>query len=96
MYRAAMSRGQRARKYARTEFAFAVLYVILGAFLWMAAPTFSGGMHSQDTWWTMLPTAAVAGVVFGFAWMIRIYRTSFNPEPDHRSWRYRARGFLRR
>lgn len=75
----------------------AVLYVLVAALLWMVAPTFSSPMFSQNTLWTTLATAAGAGgVVIGFAWMIRIYRASFNPEPDHRGWRYRARGFIRK
>ena len=73
---------------------FAVLYVLLVAFLWIAAPQFMG--QRENTWSTVLPIAAGAGVVIGFAWMIRIYRASFNPEPDHRGWRYRARGYLRK
>jgi hypothetical protein len=28
-----------------------------------------------------------AGIIVGFAWMIRIYRA--DPEPDQRVWRYR-------
>ena len=82
--------------YAKTVLGVAVLYVILAALLWMVAPQYMGGPGYVDTRSTVLLTAAIAGVVIGFAWMIRIYRASFNPEPDHRAWRYRARGFIRK
>jgi surface polysaccharide O-acyltransferase-like enzyme len=82
--------------YAKAEFAIAVLYVILGSFLWMAAPQYMGGRSPADDWSTALLVAPSVIVMIGFAWMIRIYRTSFNPEPDHGGWRYRARGFLRK
>ena len=91
-----MSRGQQGREHAKVEFVFAVLYVLVAAFLWIAAPQFMGGPSSANTWSTVLPIAAILSVVIGFAWMIRIYRASFNPEPDHRGWRYRARGYLRK
>jgi len=68
----------------------AVLYLLVGAFLVIAAPQYVGGpMPEVDALSIVLPVVGIVSVIVGFAWMIRIYREK--PEPDHRAWRYRSR-----
>lgn len=84
-----MNRGLRGRSLARVELAVAAFSgFILAPFLFLAKPGFMGPPEPD------LPIVGVAGVGFagiliGFLWMVRIYRT--DPEPDQRAWRYRER-----
>jgi hypothetical protein len=39
--------------------------------------------------WPSVPIAALLGAMVGLAWMIRIYRSTLEPEPP--PWRYRDR-----
>lgn len=64
----------------------AILVSLAAGFLWIAAPGFMGGANPYEPW---LPLIALAGVVVGFVWMVRIYRA--DPEPDQKIWRYRDR-----
>ena len=86
-----MTRGQWGRRIAQAEIALAIAAVIAVGFLFLMAPSFTGGgMHERafDAADASLVLGA-AGLVVGFAWMIRIYRAS--PEPDPHVWRYRER-----
>jgi len=81
-----MTRGQRGRAIAREELALAaILAFVVGPFLFIAAP---GSMGPSPRFQELSLAVGVLGLVVGFAWMIRIYRG--DPEPDQRSWRYRA------
>lgn len=58
--------------------------------LWIAALGGFGPMFGLPAAMTLGPMiVGAAGVAFGLAWMVRIYRE--DPEPDHRAWRYRER-----
>lgn len=63
----------------------AFLAFVVGPFLFIAAPGFMGPPPPFEQ---LSRGVGVLGLVVGFAWMIRIYRA--DPEPDQRSWRYRA------
>lgn len=58
----------------------------LALLLWAARPGFMGGDPGRP----FLDLAAAAAIVIGLAWIIRIYRTP--PEPDPDGWRYRDLG----
>jgi hypothetical protein len=80
-----MTRGRIGRFLAMLELTVAAIaaFVVVPV-LWMTAPGTTG---PQPPEW--LSGLAVAGLLIGFAWMMRIYRT--DPEPEHEAWRYRER-----
>lgn len=71
----------------RAELAIAVGAPLVVAFLYVAAPGFTG--DSREPWLLeqLLPWAGVAGVILGLVWMIRLSRPE--PEGGDRTWRYR-------
>jgi hypothetical protein len=80
------------RSLARVELAVAAFSgFVLAPFLYVAAPgPIAEPMFSTHAWQeTVLAGIAVAGILIGFTWMVRIYRAV--PEPDQRAWRYRER-----
>jgi hypothetical protein len=62
---------------------------VLAGFLFVAQPgTMGGPMFNEPSLFeTLLPWAAIAGVVIGIVWMLRLSRP--DPEAGERSWRYR-------
>ena len=84
-----MARGQRGRELARLELAFAgIMGFVVAPFLYVAAPGTLEPMFYTTPWQeTALLVVGAAGLLIGFLWMVRIYRT--NPEPDQEAWRYR-------
>jgi hypothetical protein len=79
---------ERARNLIHLELAIAVALPFVAAFLYVAAPGFTGGMFTEPSLLELaLPWAAGAGVIVGIAWMVRLSRP--DPEPGERSWRYR-------
>ena len=87
-----MTRGQVGRSLARVELAVAAFSgFVLAPFLYVAAPGKLEPMFSTTPEWleTALAGIAVAGILIGFTWMVRIYRA--DPEPDQLAWRYRER-----
>ena len=76
---------------ARAELAGAAFVgFVLAPFLYVAAPGGIEPMFSTPDWQkTALVGVGFAGILFGFLWMVRIYRA--DPEPDQRAWRYRDR-----
>ena len=84
-----MTRGQRGRNLARAELAgAAILGFVIAPFLYVAAPGFMGPPPPH---WQVIGSlvGGAAGILIGFAWMVRIYRA--DPEPDQMVWRYRER-----
>ncbi len=73
----------------RAEFAVAILAVVLVPLWYITTPaTMGGGMFREPpplTW--LLPLIGIAGVITGFAWMVRLSRP--DPEAGERTWRYR-------
>jgi hypothetical protein len=60
---------------------------VVAPFLYVAAPRAFEPMFIGPGWdQTALLGIAVAGILIGFTWMVRIYRA--DPEPDQRAWRY--------
>lgn len=86
-----MTRGQIGRHLARAELVVAAFSgFVLAPFLYVAAPGTIEPMFWAPEWQeTALAGIAVAGILIGFTWMVRIYRA--DPEPDQRVWRYRER-----
>jgi len=56
---------------------------------WLLITVAPGYMGSQPALPWLAPSVAVAMQAIGLVWMVRIYRTSFDPEPDQHAWRYR-------
>lgn len=56
------------------------------AFLYVAAPGFTGGPREPWLLEQLLPWAGVAGVILGLVWMIRLSRPE--PEGGERTWWY--------
>jgi hypothetical protein len=84
-----MTRGRLGRSLARVELGVAAgTCFVVAPFFYVASPGFMG---PQPTHWQVVGSLVVgtAGILIGFAWMIRIYRS--DPEPDQRAWRYRER-----
>ena len=79
---------ERAHFLIRAELVIAVAAPLVVAFLYVAAPGFTGGGW-REPWLIekLLPWAGVAGVIVGLVWMIRLARPE--PEGDERTWRYR-------
>ena len=86
-----MTPGQLGRLIAKAELAIAALFgLVVALFLYVAAPgTIEPMLSGPARQETALGFIAIAGILFGSAWMIRISRT--DPEPDPRAWRYRER-----
>ncbi len=86
-----MTPGQWGRSVAKAMIAItALLGFVVAPFLYLAAPsTFEPMFPGPAFPETALVGIAIASFLFGFAWMIRIYRS--DPEPDQRAWRYRER-----
>jgi hypothetical protein len=81
-----------ARWLARAELLVGFASVLLFAFLFLAAPWFTGGAGPSESWIlrqapTALAVVGIMGVVLGLVWMVRIYRA--DPEPSERYWRFR-------
>jgi hypothetical protein len=87
--------GYESRQLARAIIVLTGLLLLVTALLFIAAPPGQTAMIQPDEaappLWIVVPLAGIGGVLFGFAWMVRIYRSSFDVEPDHGNWRYRAR-----
>jgi hypothetical protein len=78
-----------ARRRARVLIGAALLMPILMLIAWIAQPGSFSPMFDEPPWFAAaLPWAAAVVYLFGLGWMIRIYRA--DPEPDHRTWRYRS------
>jgi hypothetical protein len=62
-------------------------------FLFIAQPHYSGGMDHDPTpaWITWVPLVGILLFAIGLAWMIRIYRGTFDAEARRSSWRSRSR-----
>lgn len=71
---------------ARGLIAIAIGVAGLTLSLWAGLPGFMG----PDPWRPLISICAPAGLVIGLAWIIRIYRTPLEPDPD--GWRYRDLG----
>jgi hypothetical protein len=84
-----MTRGPFGRSVARVEIGVAAgTGFVVAPFLSVAAPGFMGPPPPD---WQVIGSLVVgaAGILIGFAWMIRIFRA--DPEPDQGAWRYRER-----
>jgi hypothetical protein len=81
-----------ARRSARSVLAVGVLATIFAALWFIAGPNYPGPMFGdfrpieQVRLATLLPALGVGGVVFGLAWMWRIYKA---PTKDGAHWRFR-------
>jgi hypothetical protein len=86
-----MTPGQWGRSVAKAMIAItALLGFVVAPFLYLAAPATVEPFYAAPAWQEpALAGIAIASFLFGFAWMIRIYRS--DPEPDQRAWRYRER-----
>jgi peptidoglycan/LPS O-acetylase OafA/YrhL len=72
----------------RIELAVGFLSPVVLAFIFLAAPGFTGGGMFEPGYVTLLPWIGGAGVIFGLVWLVRLSR--IDPEAGERSWRYRA------
>jgi hypothetical protein len=79
--------GAERRAQARSIIALSIGIMGLQWLLIIAAP---GYMGSQPAFPWLAPSVAIAMQAIGLAWMMRIYRASFDPEPDQHAWRYRG------
>ena len=78
-----------ARRLARVEIGVTLVWPLLIAFMWVAAPGGFGPMFYERPWYKdALPLLACGVYLMGLAWMIRIYRTS-HLEAEPPPWRYR-------
>jgi hypothetical protein len=73
----------------------AIAYPIILGFLWVAAPGGSQPMFPAEPRVlgiipadALIPIVGLTTYLVGFAWMLRIYRTS-HLEPERTGWRYR-------
>lgn len=82
-----MTPGQRGRELARAEYAAAVAATIVCALMVLGAPV--GPSPTFAPSYDALFLLAIAGLVIGFGWMTRIYRSNIDPDPH--IWRYRER-----
>ena len=80
--------GAERREQSRSIIGVAGLVSGLAWFGLLATPGFMGGGRPYPE---ALPLVVLSMQAIGLAWMVRIYRTSFDPEPDQHAWRYRAR-----
>ena len=81
-----------ARRRARRLFWVAAFAIVLPVIVWIAAPRWSDPSFGPPppSWATLLPMAiGIGGIIFGFAWMWRIYKAP--TKYDGALWRYRDR-----
>jgi hypothetical protein len=87
--------GYEARQQARAIILLTVLVLGVAAFLFIASPGGPSPMATEDTHVDALailvPLVGIAMLLFGLLWMVRIYRSAVDVEPDHGNWRYRSR-----
>jgi hypothetical protein len=87
--------GHESRQLAKAILALTGLLLALAALLVIVAPVgptpMSAVRGSAAAVGLAVSLAGFAGLAFGLAWMIRIYRQSIDVEPDHGNWRYRSR-----
>ena len=81
------ARARRGRLLARQMFGLAVFAIFLAAFMFVAAPNFTGSTPSSGAFTVAAPALGIAGLVVGLVWMVRILRA--DPEPEAKGWRYR-------
>ena len=79
----------RAHFLIRAELVIAFAAPVLTGFLFVAQPGTMGGGWFYKPWLIeiLFPWVAVAGVVVGIVWMLRLSRQ--DPEAGERTWRYR-------
>jgi hypothetical protein len=84
-------RGLRGRRIAQAMLAMAVVPVAFVAVLYVMAPHSTGPMTMEQpsslVW--IVPAIGVAGIVLGFLWMVRIYRSAADPERHASRFRFR-------
>jgi hypothetical protein len=80
---------RRAHFLIRAELVIAFAAPVLAGFLFVTAPGTMGGpmFDEPPAFGWLLPLVAIAGVVVGIVWMLRLSRQ--DPEAGERSWRYR-------
>jgi hypothetical protein len=84
-----VTRGQAGRRLAKAELAIAGLTgFVVAPFLYVATPGFMG-TPPPDVPIIGFAGIGFCGILFGFGWMVHIYRA--DPEPDQGAWRYRER-----
>lgn len=84
-------RARRGRRQARIMFVIPWIVLAIAGFLFVAAPGFSGGMHTPTASWTSLIIAApAAGIPLGLLWMWRILRAAEDPAFPRGPFRYRS------
>ena len=79
----------RAHFLIRAELVIAFAAPVLTGFLLVAQPGTMGGpmFYEPPRFASLIPWAAVVGVLVGIVWMLRLSRP--DPEAGERSWRYR-------
>ena len=88
-----MERGRRGLLLGRALLGIAVLAIVLGGFLFIAAPGYRGGPATIEVLGIRFAvelvtfTIGVIGPIVGLAWMWRIHRA--HREPEVHPWRYR-------
>ena len=82
------ARARSGRLLARQMFGGTLFILLLGGFLFVAAPN-TGNVRFFDPGpiAVVVPAAGILGIIVGLGWMIRILRS--NPNPDAKAWRYR-------
>lgn len=72
----------------RAELVVAFVAPVVTAIYWISAPGMIGPMfYELPPFGWLLPLVAIAGVVVGIVWMLRLSRP--DPEAGERTWRYR-------
>jgi hypothetical protein len=82
-------RGRAGRETAKAMLVLVAIFVVVfEPFLVIASPGMIGPMmYEPPLWAELLPWAGYLGQLVGLAWMVRIYRKTFDPEPDQHAWR---------
>ena len=80
------ARARRGRALGRLMILGVLVVLSFPAFLFIAAPNFTGGYDPRPIG-LIVPAIGVVGLVVGLIWMVRIFRA--DPEPKTKGWRYR-------
>ena len=90
LFARSFERAQRGRRQARILFLVPLIVLGVAVFLFVAAPGFSGGMHSAPAWTSLIIAAPAAAIPLGLLWMWRIMRSAEDPEMPRGPFRYRS------
>ena len=90
LFARSFERARRGRRLARRLVAIPWVALGVAVFLLVAAPGFSGGMHSPPAWTNLIIAVPAFAIPLGLAWMWRIMRAAEDPKPARAPFRYRS------